>query len=454
MMAYGELFFVRDGYLVVEQTLTGPRDHLFYVPLEYQLFHEDGRPVDWSGLREIRGTRTGNIIVVGNPNTDTNLEEFHIASDATSESKDFARGFQAALADRTWHKEGQGKKHYANSRHWWDGYNEGHRAKRSTAQESSNMKTREQRSVRAPRMDSFTQQYFETALWSSNDNSDDSGGEPLDTNYSISDIDPATRDRMIEDCADFQKDFGHLIDEGGGDYGQAGHDFWLTRNGHGAGFWDGDWPEPQAEGLTEASKDFGEYNLYVGDDGVIYGDTSGGYRYNPGYDPSTRKAPSTAREAAGHHVADFNTLDDLIRHARDELGATHVEPEHDTYGTRLYFPRKDGQYEVANTWQKAGYWHATGPGSREIVRHLPRGAQAIAGRTGRQAPGRRRGEVRDYEAIDRRDRVIAGPFKSYGDAKDAAGSAGAVRFVPSKGRRAPVAREPSRSAHHPTTRRR
>ncbi len=154
------------------------------------------------------------------------------------------------------------------------------------------------RTVRAPqrpRMDSFTRQYIETALWSSNDNADDSGGEPLDANYSISDIDPATRDRMIEDCADFQKDFGHLIDEGGGDYGQAGHDFWLTRNGHGAGFWDGDWPEPQAEALTEASKDFGEYNLYVGDDGAIYGDTSGGYRYNPGYDPHARKAPSTAR---------------------------------------------------------------------------------------------------------------------------------------------------------------
>ena len=23
---------------------------------------------------------------------------------------------------------------------------------------------------------------------------------------------------------------------------RAAHDFWLTRNGHGAGFWDGDWP--------------------------------------------------------------------------------------------------------------------------------------------------------------------------------------------------------------------
>jgi len=35
---------------------------------------------------------------------------------------------------------------------------------------------------------------------------------------------------------------------------QAGHDFWLTRNGHGAGFWDGDWPET-GDALTEASKE-------------------------------------------------------------------------------------------------------------------------------------------------------------------------------------------------------
>jgi hypothetical protein len=171
-------------------------------------------------------------------------------------------------------------------------------------------------------MDEFTRQYIETALWSSTDNSDDSGDQPLDANYGIGDIDPKTLERMIEDCADFQKDFGELIDEGGGDYGQAGHDFWLTRNGHGAGFWDGDWPEPQAEQLTEASKDFGEYNLYVGDDGAIYGDTSGGYRYNPGYDPATRKAPSTAREVRGGRV----------RSPRASGGHWTVEP-----GRHLYF---------------------------------------------------------------------------------------------------------------------
>ncbi len=51
--------------------------------------------------------------------------------------------------------------------------------------------------------------------------------------------------------------------------GQAGHDFWLTRNGHGCGFWDGDWPEPQASLLTQASKAFGGVDPYVSDDGEV-----------------------------------------------------------------------------------------------------------------------------------------------------------------------------------------
>ena len=55
-----------------------------------------------------------------------------------------------------------------------------------------------------------------------------------------------------------------------GQDGRAGHDFWLTRNHHGAGFWDGDWPEPQATALTDAAHAFGERNLYLGDDGRIY----------------------------------------------------------------------------------------------------------------------------------------------------------------------------------------
>lgn len=34
---------------------------------------------------------------------------------------------------------------------------------------------------------------------------------------------------------------------------QAGHDFWLTSQGHGAGFWDGGWPK-YGDMLTKLSK--------------------------------------------------------------------------------------------------------------------------------------------------------------------------------------------------------
>ena len=55
----------------------------------------------------------------------------------------------------------------------------------------------------------------------------------------------------------------------GGIYAYAGHDFWLTRNGHGAGFWDrglGD----LGERLTALCKTYGEKDPYVGDDNKIY----------------------------------------------------------------------------------------------------------------------------------------------------------------------------------------
>lgn len=116
-------------------------------------------------------------------------------------------------------------------------------------------------------MDKFTTAYIEAALWSSTDNSDDSGGRPLDDNYGIKDIAPETLSSIVEDCKVFQK--AHA-DDIGGNVEQAGHDFWLTRNRHGAGFWDGDWNDNVGAKLTEASHAFGSVNLYVGDDGLIY----------------------------------------------------------------------------------------------------------------------------------------------------------------------------------------
>jgi hypothetical protein len=128
-------------------------------------------------------------------------------------------------------------------------------------------------------LDEFTLAYIEAALWASNDESDGSGGEPLDANYTINDIAPETLEKMVADCDRFQKENAADIATGD-DHPQytaserAGHDFWLTRNGHGAGFWDGDWEEAAGERLTAACEACGEYNLYVSDDGLIYGNTT------------------------------------------------------------------------------------------------------------------------------------------------------------------------------------
>lgn len=123
-------------------------------------------------------------------------------------------------------------------------------------------------------LDAFTEGYLTCALWSSNDNANDSGGAPLDDNYSAVDIAPETMASMIEECQDFQTANAATLESAiacRDDYSEAraGHDFWLTRNGHGAGFWDRGLGE-HGKKLTEAAKVYGGCDLYIGDDKKIH----------------------------------------------------------------------------------------------------------------------------------------------------------------------------------------
>lgn len=62
-------------------------------------------------------------------------------------------------------------------------------------------------------------------------------------------------------------------DNEGNAWNAAAHDFILTRNHRGAGFWDtGRWLEPWASKLTTLARSFGELSCYIGDDGAIYGE--------------------------------------------------------------------------------------------------------------------------------------------------------------------------------------
>jgi hypothetical protein len=126
----------------------------------------------------------------------------------------------------------------------------------------------------------FTAAYVECALWSSVGDGEE---DAITREHGLSDIAPETLALMRSDCAAFlfrAEEVLAAVDgvslEQGNPYAgecshrRAGHDFWLTRNGHGAGFWDGDWPEPYATQLDTIARLFRPVDLCVGDDGLIY----------------------------------------------------------------------------------------------------------------------------------------------------------------------------------------
>lgn len=110
--------------------------------------------------------------------------------------------------------------------------------------------------------------YIEALLWSS------------DSDYPEESFDGASLssealESISKDCERFEERAWKILDRYYAQdwtLEQLGHDFALTRNGHGAGFWDR--PELYGEKcavlLTTLSHRFGESTPYLGDDGKIY----------------------------------------------------------------------------------------------------------------------------------------------------------------------------------------
>jgi len=115
-------------------------------------------------------------------------------------------------------------------------------------------------------LEEFTQSAMETLTWSDSDDEISAGEYEIDAETELD---------FEADCRSWWRRFGCFV-EACKEHtpGQAGHDFVLTRNGHGAGFWDGDWRDtPYANMFENGSKAYGEFNLYLGDDGKIYAST-------------------------------------------------------------------------------------------------------------------------------------------------------------------------------------
>ena len=105
------------------------------------------------------------------------------------------------------------------------------------------------------------QSFLQCLLWTTND----SNCEPLDSNYDTTDFSTTALTKIKADletflATDAVKELppGHDI----------GHDFCLTANGHGVGFWDRGLGE-LGDRVTEECHNF-RFDCYVGDDGKLH----------------------------------------------------------------------------------------------------------------------------------------------------------------------------------------
>lgn len=126
--------------------------------------------------------------------------------------------------------------------------------------------------------------YIECALWSESHSAEEGAKDPSDghsfdyLNFGPEDLTEEARKEAATDVASFVQ--GALADLVGMAPRQIGHDFMLTRNRHGAGFWDRGLGE-QGERLTKAANAYGTAGLYLetierdGEDHEITGGTLG-----------------------------------------------------------------------------------------------------------------------------------------------------------------------------------
>lgn len=109
--------------------------------------------------------------------------------------------------------------------------------------------------------------YLVAALWSSTDTVD---GEDVELdNFIFAD---ETKEKLTANIVAFAKKHADVIvrftKEENKDFSQVGHSAWLNSNGHGAGFFD--YSGDAAKELDSLCGQLKGYDLYVGDDELVY----------------------------------------------------------------------------------------------------------------------------------------------------------------------------------------
>lgn len=112
----------------------------------------------------------------------------------------------------------------------------------------------------------FLRGYVECALWSTTDTRDEGGNDTYQLDDEFSDVSEPCREAMRADCADFiaanSAALAQFKLDTGADDWRIGFLFWLTREGHGSGFWEESGRSEEADQLSDACQPYGGFPLY------------------------------------------------------------------------------------------------------------------------------------------------------------------------------------------------
>ena len=109
-------------------------------------------------------------------------------------------------------------------------------------------------------LDYFVKGYCIALLWASIYHDQDRETF-LDENHCIDDISSRSMKIIRNECQMFMNHAHDTLDNG--DLEQHGHDFFMTRQGHGVGFYDRDLPKDKAKTLDRIARGFREQYIYA-----------------------------------------------------------------------------------------------------------------------------------------------------------------------------------------------
>jgi hypothetical protein len=115
-------------------------------------------------------------------------------------------------------------------------------------------------------IDNIVDSYLHAAFWTEEEQIKDNND---DLDLSSTDFSEKSIEESKNDIIMFMEKAGQYLNNISDDL--IGHNFWLTRNHHGAGFWDmKELDEEIGEIVTKICHEFKEKYVYLGDDGKLY----------------------------------------------------------------------------------------------------------------------------------------------------------------------------------------